>query len=293
MTKNLSANRSAMVRGGLPAWGIFLARQRRNLLVRKLAGLCQRYLGWFSNLNYDLLTNGESFVLEKLGGFRPRVLFDVGANIGDWSLEAKRRCPAAEVHAFEIAAPTFESLVANTRHLKGMHCRMAGLSDVEGAIRIRYYGAFPALTTCTEYPHPLPFTELEARVITGDSYAAQNGIEHIDLLKIDVEGMEEKVLTGFQRMFAGRAIDLVQFEYGRVSIVNRFLLRDFHAFFLERGYVVGKIFPNYVDFRDYDLADEDFMGPNYLACLEDKMDYMQTFGGSAVRLSARLQSPEV
>jgi hypothetical protein len=29
---------------------------------------------------------------------------------------------------------------------------------------------------------------------------------------------------------------------------------------------VGKIYPDYVDFRDYDLSDEDFLGPNYLAC---------------------------
>lgn len=30
-------------------------------------------------------------------------------------------------------------------------------------------------------------------------------------------------------------------------------------------YAVGKIYPDYVDFRDYDLGDEDFLGPNYLA----------------------------
>jgi FkbM family methyltransferase len=275
--------RNPPTRSATQAVGIFLARRRRNVLVRKVAGLCQRYLGWYSNLNYDLLTNGESFVLQQLGTFKPRVLFDVGANIGDWSLEAKKHCPNADVHAFEIAAPTFETLVANTSGLSGMHSRMAGLSDVEGAIRIRYYAALPALTTSADYPHPLAFTELEGKVITGDSYATQNGIGHIDLLKIDVEGMEEKVLTGFGEMFARRAIDLVQFEYGRVSIVTRFLLRDFHAFFRERGYVVGKIFPNYVDFRDYELADEDFLGPNYLACLKDRTDYLRTFGSSAIR----------
>ena len=47
------------------------------------------------------------------------------------------------------------------------------------------------------------------------------------------------------------------------------ILRDFHTLFAEHGYVVGKLFPDHVDFRAYDLKDEDFLGPNYLACAAD------------------------
>ncbi len=287
--------RSNLTPGSLPVpaagdflrLGALVARYRQSFLVRKVAGFCRRYLGWYGNFSYDLRTNGEAFVLETLGSFQPRVLFDVGANVGEWSIVAKAHCPGAEVHAFEIAKPTFEILVANTGHLPGMHCQNVGLSDVAGPIRIRYYAALPALTTSTDYPHPLAFTELGAEVVTGDEYAARHGIEHIDLLKIDVEGMEEQVLNGFQRMLARKAVDLVQFEYGRVSIVNRFLLRDFCNFFRERDYVVGKVFPNYVDFRDYELEDEDFMGPNFLACREEKAEYLQALCGAPRRSPTR------
>ena len=80
-------------------------------------------------------------------------------------------------------------------------------------------------------------------------------------------------------MFARRAIDVVQFEYGRVSILTRFLLRDFHEFFESRGYAVGKVYPDYVDFRRYDLADEDFLGPNYIACNEQRQDIVRALAG--------------
>jgi hypothetical protein len=30
--------------------------------------------------------------------------------------------------------------------------------------------------------------------------------------------------------------------------------------------VVGKLFPDHVDVRPYAMNDEDFMGPNYIAC---------------------------
>jgi|SRR6267154_786016 len=259
--------------------GAFIARHRRNLPVRKIANLCTQYLGWYGNFNYDLRTNGEAFVVETLAAFQPRVLFDVGANVGDWSIAAKRTCRGAEIHAFEIAPPTFAALAAKTRHLPDMHCENVGLSDASGPIRIRHYGAFPALTTSTDYPHPLAFSEIEAQVITGDSYIACKNIQHIDLLKMDVEGMEDRVLKGFQKTFEQGAIDLVQFEYGRVSIINHFLLRDAYSFFRQNGFVVGKIYPNYVDFRDYDMSDEDFMGPNYLACRKDKVEYVRAFRG--------------
>ena len=277
------ANSPAPPSGALSHLGIFVARHRRSPLVRKLAGLCQRYLAWYGNLSYDLRTNGEAFVLECLAPFQPEVLFDVGANVGEWTLAAKAHCPGAKIHAFEISPPTYETLVANTSHLPDVQCRNVGLSDVAGPIRIRHYSAVPSLTTSTDYPHPFAFTELTAEVVTGDDYAARSGIEHIDLLKIDVEGMEERVLKGFQNMLGRNAIDLVQFEYGRVSMVNRFFLRDFHDFFRQRGYVVGKVFPNYVDFRDYELADEDFLGPNYLACRYEKIAYRQALCGTAAR----------
>jgi FkbM family methyltransferase len=267
--------------GDLSALGRLVARHRRSMLVRKVAGLCRRYLSWYGNLSYDLETNGEAFVLETLARFAPQVLFDVGANVGDWTAAAKARCPQATVHAFELAPPTFDTLVARTRHLAGVRCLNLGLSDAPGTVRFRHFTDLPALSTASDYPHPFPSVELVGEVTTGDLYAAQAGLDHVDLLKIDVEGMEKQVLAGFSGLLARGAVDVVQFEYGRVSILNRFLLRDFHAFFRERGYVVGKVFPTYVDFRDYDLGDEDFVGPNYLACREARADYRRALGGGS------------
>jgi FkbM family methyltransferase len=249
------------------------------LLVRKLAGACRRYLNWYGNLSYDVETNGEAFVLETLARFEPKLLLDVGANVGDWTLLARSRCPGAEIHAFEVSPPTHARLVERTKALPRVMCRNVGLSDAPGSLRLRHYADVPELTTATDYPHPFPATELEGRVVTGDSHAAEHGIEHVDLLKIDVEGMERAVLAGFSGMLGRRAIDLVQFEYGRVSILTHVLLRDFHELFAAHGYVVGKIFPDHVEFRPYDFQDEDFLGPNYLACREDLVDRLRAFGG--------------
>jgi hypothetical protein len=47
--------------------------------------------------------------------------------------------------------------------------------------------------------------------------------------------------------------------------MSRFLLRDFYQLLEPAGYLVGKIFPNGVDFRPYSPDDENFFGPNFLA----------------------------
>ena len=93
----------------------------------------------------------------------------------------------------------------------------------------------------------------------------------MDFLKLDVEGAEHLVLQGLDESLQNGRIRFVQFEYGRVNILTHFLLRDFYQLFRGYGYAVGKIYPDYVEFRDYDLRDEDFLGPNYLACrVEDE-----------------------
>lgn len=259
--------------------GRFAARHRRNFLVRKVAKACESFLLSYENLDHGMQRNGELFVLRALARFDLRTVFDVGANVGDWTIVARHALPTAAIHAFEISEPTWRRLCDNTRHLDGIHCRNVGLADSERTVTIRRYDGLPALTTMYEYPHTLPFTEVRADVITGDSYAEGNGIERVDYLKVDVEGMEHLVLKGFSKTIERGAIDVIQFEYGRVSVVTRFLLCDYYRLLEGHGYVIGKLFPNYVDFREYDVEDEDFLGPNYVACRKEKVEYIRALRG--------------
>lgn len=255
--------------------GGYVQRNRRNLMVRKAAGICGRYLTWFNNANYDHNTNGEAFVLRTLSRFPVKVVFDVGANIGDWTRIARNTFPQADIHSFEICHKTFESLLGHTKALPGVHCVNLGLADKVGDVKLHYYEKFPALTTIFDYPHGLPSTEVTAGVTTGDRYCETNSIERIDFLKIDVEGMDHLVLGGFTKLLERGAVDVIQFEYGKVSIISKFLLYDFYSMLRQYGYAVGKIFPNFVDFRDYRMTDEDFLGPNYLACRVEKDEYIR------------------
>lgn len=58
---------------------------------------------------------------------------------------------------------------------------------------------------------------------------------------------------------------MIQFEYGYINITTKKLLIDFYNYFESKGYMVGKIFPKYVEFRKYEFKHEDFLGPNFIA----------------------------
>ena len=111
---------------------------------------------------------------------------------------------------------------------------------------------------------------IDCEVTSGDAFCAARGIAAVDFLKVDVEGAEHLVFEGFAGALQERRIRFIQFEYGRVNILTGFLLKNFYELFARHGYVVGKIYPDYVDVREYDLGDEDFLGPNYLACRHDE-----------------------
>ena len=82
----------------------------------------------------------------------------------------------------------------------------------------------------------------------GDEFLAQEGIAAIDFLKLDVEGAEHLVLQGLEANLRKQSVRFVQFEYGQKDILTHFLLRDFYHLFGSYGYIVGKIFPDYVEF---------------------------------------------
>ena len=242
------------------------ARVRDNPVLRTTAKLCRQYLKWFGNGSYKPARNGERWLLESLRGEPIRTVLDVGANVGDWSLMAADLLPEATIYALEVVPATAATLRARVGQQERIKCFDLGLAAETGTLTMQYHEAASTHATFTDYPHSWVGEQIECPVMRGDEFLAREGIGQVDFLKLDVEGAEHLVLQGLGEYLRQEKVRLVQFEYGRVNILTHFLLRDFYELFQGYGYAVGKIYPDYVEFRDYDLGDEDFLGPNYLAC---------------------------
>ncbi len=242
-----------------------LARSRRWPPIKALRRLASAFVKGTSNYSFNMGLNGERRILEVLSAHPLRTFFDVGANHGEWTRMVLRHFPAAAVHCFELAPPTYLQLRAHLPPRPGLVVNDFGLGDKSGAVEFSFAEGHDGHSSLLEEPtNAGGFSRMHGRIERGDRYVARQGLEVIDFLKIDVEGADFSVLEGFGDLVRDR-IRIIQFEYGRGSIVTGRLLKDWYARLEAAGFAVGKVFPDGVEFRPYALADEDFLGPNFLA----------------------------
>jgi FkbM family methyltransferase len=201
------------------------------------------------------------------------VVFDVVANVGDCTQRALA-AGARAVHGVEITPAAAAGVTQRYAGDERVRVNAFGLSSAPGTITIHHFPDHPALTTITDYPHDAPSTAIEAPVSTGDAYMTEHGIDRIDFLKLDVEGAEPFVIEGFSGAFGRGVIGAVQYEYGRVAILTKYLLRDFFAQMTDYGFRVGRIEPNGVEFLDYDMSLENFKDSNWLAVHQTRAQWI-------------------
>jgi FkbM family methyltransferase len=226
------------------------------------------YARGYNNLNYDMKTNGEYRLLDRLARLETTTIFDVGANKGAYARACLSRFAGAELHAFELVPETYAKFVANVRSDRVV-ANDFGLSDKPGRLEINVNPRKDGLSSLIEGTaiNKGTWTKRSVEVIRGDDYCAERGITRIDFLKVDVEGAEHLVLEGFSRMLAEGRISVIQFEYGMINIYSKFLLLDFWRLLTEYGFVLGPIMPRGVAFRSYDARDENFQGPPNFAAV--------------------------
>jgi len=239
-------------------------------LRRKLEYIGRKYHEIQENWDYDCDYNGERWLVRTLAAARKlESVFDVGANHGDWTAMVLEENPGAVVHCFEISPATFQK-IARRAEAEGWQPPRAflnafGLSNENTETKIKYFPDGDSISTLVEVMSAHKYELVGAQVMRGKDYCARQAIPGIDLLKLDVEGAEHLVLEGFEDLIQPATIPVVQFEYGRACILTKYLLKDYYDFFTKRGYRIGKLFPSSVRFRDYQLEDENFLGPNYIA----------------------------
>ncbi len=156
------------------------------------------------------------------------VFYDVGANIGTFTIFAGRRLgDGGRIIAFEPHIPNANSLIENI-FLNGLEKQVqlvtAALTDREGYNRFNYHSMYAGASTSQYGRHsyegqsfdPL-FVELK-HGCTIDGLCRANVIEPPDLVKIDVDGLDFEVLDGMRGVLASadrpRA---VQIELGTES----------------------------------------------------------------------------
>lgn len=191
--------------------------------------------------------SGEMAALAAVVHGAEPVIFDVGANVGDWSTGALARFPGAELHVFEPSAAHLDRL----RPALGDRPRAinaVALGREAGTATLYKDADVTGLASLTRRDLSHKGIEMDrtetVEIDTLDAYAARHGIDRIDYLKIDVEGHELDVLQGAAGLLERGAIGAIQIEFGGCNVDTRTFLRDFHRLFEAHGFAMHRIRPN-------------------------------------------------
>jgi FkbM family methyltransferase len=175
-------------------------------LVERLCG-CRIYRGWYprgTNLRFDLM--------RLVSGRRPNIV-DVGANIGETSVEMASMFPSAQIHACEPVKETFLMLVENTRRHRQIssHQIAIGLNTGKGEIYL-YEGTVNNSLRAAPGEASLGVQHVTLKSL--DDFCLEQSLESVDYLKIDTEGSDLDVVMGAAGMFQQGRIKLVLAELG-------------------------------------------------------------------------------
>ena len=140
-----------------------------------------------------------------------RVVWDAGANVGATTVFLARHYPDAAVHAFEPAQEPLAILERNAAPSPNIQVHRFGLSDQDQTVPL-YHGegdsGFGSVQPRPETTDESELVELRA----AGPWAGANGVDRIDVLKLDVEGCELDVLTSLEPLLPTVKVLYVEYE---------------------------------------------------------------------------------
>jgi FkbM family methyltransferase len=214
--------------------------------------------------------NGEFYVLKNLikNDF---VVFDAGANKGEWSREVLGLDLNCKVYAFEPVPEVYAELVKNNFMYKDLFIPLNfGLGLIEGYLTFYYTPNLNGMSSIYNRPvfdaFNIKVDEITVPVQTLDGFISRNQINKINYLKIDTEGSEFNILMGAKNSIQNDVIDIIQFEYGGCYKDGQKKLEDVYNYLKTNNYLLFRIIPNgYVYIQDWTQKLENYTYSNYVA----------------------------
>ncbi len=128
----------------------------------------------------------------------PKIILDLGSNVGYSVIYFKLRYPKSIIYAFEPDPATFTKLVSNIEQFDNVIAINKALSDNCGILDFYVYlGSSMSSSTIKRTDKQ---TRISVQALSLDSFLSEYGIGIVDLLKFDVEGHEYRIFSKFDNI---------------------------------------------------------------------------------------------
>jgi len=164
----------------------------------------------------DLWQSNLRFLLRS-----PKHIIDAGANTGQTVDRYRRWWPNSEIHCLEPVQSAYNILEKNWKSQPGVHLHQCALGASCGRAEIhtgKNTEVSSLLPHMVEYSGEFAIDEHYAvDVLTLDAFMDAKGLDHVDLLKMDLQGGELAALEGAQWALERNAFDAIFSEIWLVA----------------------------------------------------------------------------
>lgn len=145
---------------------------------------------------------------------------DIGANVGVWSRTIHELFPTARIYAFEPLQDCFEVLQQRMKGITGFRAFNIAFGDSAGSIEFyrSSYSASSSFLPMAElhkraFPKTAGATKLVVRCERLDDVMDGLAIDGNLMVKIDVQGFEDKVIDGGKKTIADASVIIVETSF--------------------------------------------------------------------------------
>ncbi len=149
---------------------------------------------FFVDNRMDLAVLSEIFVNQEYSFTYlpdPKIIVDLGANIGDTAIFYSLIFPSAKIFAVEPNGEIYEKLEANTKQFPNIKICKYAVSNQTGKIKL-YFGDSHLGSSIKARPQNTKSVAVD--VYSLEDFCKKEEIDQVDILKFDIEGAEEFLL---------------------------------------------------------------------------------------------------
>jgi len=206
---------------------------------------------------FDFFQKIQIIKLFKKKFYKPIVIFDVGAHYGETIKLFLNKLNVKKIYSFEASPQNFKILNKNLKKFNISKVQIFNMGLGAKATRLNINQTLESSSSTIQrlniksdyYKKKLKilnikdnkkfFKKIPIKVITLDSFIKKNGIDYIDLLKIDTEGYELNILKGLNKY--SNQVNLVYFEHHYDDmILKNYTFGNIHDLLVKKGFKMIK-----------------------------------------------------
>lgn len=209
---------------------------------------------------------------QELMSNEAKVIFDVGSNRGDITQAYLDHFPNSDIFAFEPVPEMADIYETRFKANNKVHLNKIALSDRAGSVTLYVNSSVDTSSllpsqkigaSSDESCKTVSTIEVETGII--DDFVADQKLDTIDILKMDVQGSELAVLKGAKKALEQNKISIIYTEvYFKPQYVDQPLFYDIATFLKSYGYELQDLYDPYYNSSQILWADALFVKNNLL-----------------------------